>query len=219
VWPGSGSPLPAGHQGEPEGNACPSSTSRSIQYAVEEAAAAGITDMLHHRPNSAPIEDHFDKAYELETELALRNKTALLEAVQAATPPGSQLHLIRQTEALGLASVCVRARGQRRAFRCCWPMTSSTRRAVIRQMMDVATHENAAAIGVMEVPGADIGSLEWSKRFPEPVGDRIGRSRASWKSEARSHPLDACRRRTHVLTPGIFRTCAKWRPARRVRSS
>ena len=46
-----------------------------IQYAVEEAAAAGITDMVFITGRSKrAIEDHFDKAYELETELALRNK-------------------------------------------------------------------------------------------------------------------------------------------------
>ena len=74
-----------------------------IQYAVEEAAAAGITDMIFITGrNKRAIEDHFDKAYELETELALRNKTELLELVQAATPPGINCIYIRQTEALGL---------------------------------------------------------------------------------------------------------------------
>ena len=74
-----------------------------IQYAVEEAAAAGITDMIFITGrNKRAIEDHFDKAYELETELALRNKTALLETVQASTPHGINCIYIRQTEALGL---------------------------------------------------------------------------------------------------------------------
>ena len=74
-----------------------------IQYAVEEAAAAGITDMIFITGrNKRAIEDHFDKAYELETELALRNKTALLEQVQAATPRGINCVYIRQNEALGL---------------------------------------------------------------------------------------------------------------------
>ena len=44
-----------------------------IQYAVEEAAAAGITDMVFITGrNKRAIEDHFDKAYELETELLAR---------------------------------------------------------------------------------------------------------------------------------------------------
>src|SRR5918911_4164179 len=71
-----------------------------IQYAVEEAAAAGITDMIFVTGrNKRAIEDHFDKAYELETELERRGKNSLLEAVQAATPPGISCIYIRQTEA------------------------------------------------------------------------------------------------------------------------
>ena len=74
-----------------------------IQYAVEEAAAAGITDMIFITGrNKRAIEDHFDKAYELETELALRNKTELLQQVQAAAPPGVSCIFIRQSEPLGL---------------------------------------------------------------------------------------------------------------------
>src|SRR6202790_4569618 len=74
-----------------------------IQFAVEEAAAAGITDMIFiNGRNKRAIEDHFDKAYELETELAARNKTELLEAVQGVTPRGINCIYIRKTEALGL---------------------------------------------------------------------------------------------------------------------
>ena len=74
-----------------------------IQYAVEEAAAAGITDMIFITGrNKRSIEDHFDKAYELETELELRNKKELLNTVQSATPQGINCIYIRQTEALGL---------------------------------------------------------------------------------------------------------------------
>src|SRR3979490_324678 len=74
-----------------------------IQYAVEEAAAGGITDMIFITGrNKRAIEDHFDKAYELETELTLRHKTALLETVQSATPTGINCSYTRQTEAVGL---------------------------------------------------------------------------------------------------------------------
>src|SRR3954454_23231566 len=74
-----------------------------IQYAVEEGAAAGITDMIFITGrNKRAIENHFDKAYELETELALLNKSDLLDAVKEATPPGINCIYIRQSEALGL---------------------------------------------------------------------------------------------------------------------
>src|SRR5438270_13923405 len=60
-----------------------------IQYAVEEAAAAGITDMIFVTGRTKrAIEDHFDKAYELETELARAGKRALLAELQSIIPHG-----------------------------------------------------------------------------------------------------------------------------------
>ena len=188
-----------------------------IQYAVEEAAAAGITEMIFVTGrNKRAIEDHFDKAYELETELALRNKTALLEAVQAATPPGINCIYIRQTEALGLGH----------AVLCAAPVVNDEPFAVvladdlidaavpvIKQMMDVATHENAAAIGVMEVPVADIGSYGMVEAIPEPVGDRIGRiTRIVEKPKPGSTPSTLAVVGRYVLTPGIFRHLREMAP-------
>jgi UTP--glucose-1-phosphate uridylyltransferase len=133
-----------------------------IQYAVEEAAAAGITDMIFITGRSKrAIEDHFDMAYELETELALRNKTALLEQVQNATPPGINCIFIRQTEALGLGH----------AVLCAEPVVADApfavlladdlidaRVPVMQQMVDVAARENASVIGVMPVAPEATGS-------------------------------------------------------------
>ena len=91
-----------------------------IQYAVEEAAAAGITDMIFITGrNKRAIEDHFDKAYELETELAARHKTALLETVQSATPQRHQLHLHPPDRGAGAGArgALRRAGDRRRAVR------------------------------------------------------------------------------------------------------
>ena len=58
-----------------------------IQYAVEEAIAAGITEMIFVTGrNKRAIEDHFDKAYELEAELVARGKTHILEQLQSILP-------------------------------------------------------------------------------------------------------------------------------------
>ena len=133
-----------------------------IQYAVEEAAAAGVTDMIFITGRSKrAIEDHFDKAYELETELALRNKTALLEQVQASTPPGINCIFIRQTEALGLGH----------AVLCAEPIVADEPFAVlladdliasdvpvIQRMVDIAAREQASVIGVMPVAPDATGS-------------------------------------------------------------
>lgn len=74
-----------------------------IQYAVEEAWAAGIEEFIFvtGRGKSA-IEDHFDESYELEDSLAKRGKTALLEAARNAQIPAGQVVYTRQPEALGL---------------------------------------------------------------------------------------------------------------------
>lgn len=82
-----------------------------IQYAVEEAVAAGITDMIFITGrNKRAIEDHFDKAYELESELAAANKRALLALVQEVIPKHINCIYIRQPAALGLGHAVLCAR-------------------------------------------------------------------------------------------------------------
>ena len=76
-----------------------------IQYAVEEAYAAGITEMIfvtgrHKRA----IEDHFDTAYELERELEAAGKQALLEVVRSVKPADVQCVFVRQPVANGLGA-------------------------------------------------------------------------------------------------------------------
>ena len=74
-----------------------------IQYAVEEAIAAGIEEFIFvtGRGKNA-IEDHFDHSYELQAELATRNKTAELAALKDLIPPAGSLSYTRQQEPLGL---------------------------------------------------------------------------------------------------------------------
>lgn len=74
-----------------------------IQYIVHEAAEAGITDIIlvTHSSKSA-IENHFDKHYELETELKLRGKQDRMLPLKEITPEGVRLVSVRQPEALGL---------------------------------------------------------------------------------------------------------------------
>lgn len=74
-----------------------------IQYAVEEAVAAGITELIFVTSSTKrAIEDHFDSNYELEARLAQLNKTELLNIVRGVLPKGISCAYIRQPEALGL---------------------------------------------------------------------------------------------------------------------
>jgi UTP--glucose-1-phosphate uridylyltransferase len=178
-----------------------------IQYAVEEAAAAGITDMVFITGrNKRAIEDHFDKAYELETELAARHKTALLETVQSATPSGINCIYIRQTEALGLGH----------AVLCAEPVIGDQPFAVLladdlidsavpvmRQMTAIAEREQYSVIGVMPVAAADVSNYGIVET--ESMADRVGRiSRIVEKPAAgtTSSTLGVVGR--YVLTPRIF---------------
>ncbi len=82
-----------------------------IQYAVEEAAAAGITDMVFVTGRSKrSIEDHFDRSVELEAELEARGKTDLLESVRNLLPGRVTCVYIRQAEPLGLGHAVLCAR-------------------------------------------------------------------------------------------------------------
>ena len=83
-----------------------------IQFAVDEAIAAGITEIIFIiGRNRRSLEDHFDKAYEIETKLELRGKNDLLRIVQSTLPKNISYIYIRQPEALGLghAVLCARS--------------------------------------------------------------------------------------------------------------
>ncbi len=178
-----------------------------IQYAVEEAAAAGITDMIFITGRAKrAIEDHFDKAYELETELARRAKHALIATVQAATPPGVNCIYIRQTEALGLGH----------AVLCAEPVIGDAPFAVLladdlidaqvpvaKQMIDVAVRERASAIGVMTVPGSETGSYGIVETVPGGgSAPAIARIIEKPKPGVTSSTLAVVGR--YVLMPSIF---------------
>jgi len=180
-----------------------------IQYAVEEAAAAGITDMVFITGrNKRAIEDHFDKAYELESELSLRNKHALLEQVQAATPPGINCVYIRQAEALGLGH----------AVLCAEPVVVDEPFAVLladdliyastplmQQMAQVAGRENASVIGVMQVRAEATSSYGIVESEPEPAGERVSRiTRMIEKPKPGTTTSTLAVVGRYVLSPRIF---------------
>src|SRR3569832_1079948 len=82
-----------------------------IQYAVEEAVAAGITDMIFITGrNKRSISDHFDMAYELENELERNGKEKLLSIVRSVIPRNVNCIYIRQNRALGLGHAVMMAK-------------------------------------------------------------------------------------------------------------
>jgi UTP--glucose-1-phosphate uridylyltransferase len=133
-----------------------------IQYAVEEAVAAGITDMVFITGrNKRAIEDHFDKAYELESQLEAAGKQQLLDLVRNVIPKHINCIFIRQSEALGLghAVLCARPVVGDDPFAVLladdFMDVPTGERSVMAQMVDVYAREGLSVLAVQDVPRAD----------------------------------------------------------------
>ncbi|WP_338849611.1 UTP--glucose-1-phosphate uridylyltransferase GalU [Massilia sp. W12] len=133
-----------------------------IQYAVEEAVAAGITEMIFITGrNKRAIEDHFDKAYELESELEEAGKQKLLEQVRNVIPKHISCIYIRQSEPLGLghAVLCARPVIGDEPFAVIladdFMDVSGQTLPVLRQMSDVYEYEGCSLLAVHDVPRAN----------------------------------------------------------------
>ncbi|WDZ98167.1 UTP--glucose-1-phosphate uridylyltransferase GalU [Herbaspirillum sp. WKF16] len=133
-----------------------------IHYAVEEAVAAGITEMVFITGrNKRAIEDHFDKAYELESELEAAGKQKLLEIVQNVVPKNVNCIFIRQSTPLGLghAVLCARPVVGEEPFAVLladdFMDTDPGVKPVLAQMTDIYTREGMSMLAVQEVPRAE----------------------------------------------------------------
>jgi UTP--glucose-1-phosphate uridylyltransferase len=133
-----------------------------IQYAVEEAVAAGITDMVFITGrNKRAIEDHFDKAYELESQLEAAGKNQLLDLVRNVIPKHINCIFIRQSEALGLghAVLCARPVVGDDPFAVLladdFMDVPAGEKSVMAQMVDVYAREGLSVLAVQDVPRAD----------------------------------------------------------------
>ncbi len=178
-----------------------------IQYAVEEAVAAGITDMVFITGrNKRAIEDHFDKAYEMEAELALRSKHELLRLVQEIVPKHINCIYIRQTEPLGLGH----------AVLCAAPVVGDEPFAVLladdlidadppvlKQMVDAFEEHHRCLLGVQNVPPADTGA--YGIVSIEPDGNGMQRvTDIVEKPAPEQAPSNLAVIGRYVLTPRIF---------------
>jgi UTP--glucose-1-phosphate uridylyltransferase len=152
-----------------------------IQYAVEEAVAAGITDMIFITGrNKRAIEDHFDKAYELETELEAAGKLQLLEFVQNVIPKNVNCIYIRQSAPLGLghAVLCARPVVGDEPFAVLladdFMDVDAGCAPVLAQMTEVFAREGKSLLAVHDVPRSEtrqygIGSVDSYKTNLEKV--------------------------------------------------
>ena len=179
-----------------------------IQYAAEEAVIAGIDTLIFITGrNKRSIEDHFDKAYELEIELTSSGKDTMLDMVQNVLPGDVKCIYIRQSEPLGLGH----------AVNCARPVVGKDPFAVIladdlihddntgclSQMVDVYENENCGIIGVQEVKQEEV------KNYGVVSGEKV--SDGLWRVESiveKPDPKDAPSNIAvvgrYILEPSIF---------------
>ena len=186
-----------------------------IQYAVEEAVAAGIEEMIFITGRSKrAIEDHFDKAYELENELALKNKTALLEEVRNLLPKSIKCIYIRQPEALGLghAVLCARpAIGDEPFAVLLADDLLDGEPPVMQQMADVFAQEQCSLLAGMNVPLAETAS--YGLVGSTALDDRLERiERIVEKPAPEKAPSTLAVVGRYILTPRIFYHLENVRP-------
>jgi UTP--glucose-1-phosphate uridylyltransferase len=186
-----------------------------IQYAVEEAAAAGITEMIFVTGrNKRAIEDHFDKAYELETELERKHKDVLLEMVRSVLPEGVRCIYIRQAEPLGLGHAVLCAQNvvgeEPFAVILADDLIDSQPPAMAR-MAEIFASERVSLLGVEQVPRDQTQSYG-IVTIDAMTGD-VARIRAIVeKPKPADAPSDLAVIGRYVLTPEIFELLSQVTP-------
>jgi UTP--glucose-1-phosphate uridylyltransferase len=186
-----------------------------IQYAVEEAIDAGMTDIIFISSRTKrTVEDHFDKAYELETELETRGKDKVLDLVQSIRPAGVNFIYIRQAEALGLGH----------AVLCAKPVIGNEPFAVIladdlidaappvmKQMVDKYDYYQCSVLGVQEVAREETAS--YGIVDASPLGERVSRVNAIVeKPQPEVAPSNLGVVGRYILTPRIFHYIQNLKP-------
>ena len=148
-----------------------------IQYAVEEAVAAGFTDLIFITGRGKrTIEDHFDKAYELEAELQAHGKNKLLKEVRGLLDSGVTCTYTRQAEALGLGHAVMCARhliGDEHFAVILADDLIDAHVPVMKQMVQAQAKHGGSVIAVQDVPREDTAS--YGIVTADKVADRISK--------------------------------------------
>jgi UTP--glucose-1-phosphate uridylyltransferase len=178
-----------------------------IQYAVEEAYAAGIRQMIFVTcHNKRAIEDHFDISYELEAQLSLLNKMELLSVVRAVKPADMECFYVRQPKALGLgdAVLCAETLVGHEPFALFLADDLIiNKKPVMKQMIELYHEYGPSILAVQDVP------LEQTSKYGIIVGDSLKDSLIKVtnlveKPHPDLAPSTIAIVGRYILSPGIF---------------
>ncbi|MBE8470859.1 UTP--glucose-1-phosphate uridylyltransferase GalU [Streptomyces sp. 3R004] len=189
----------------------------AIQYVVEEAAAAGLDDVLmitgrHKRA----IEDHFDHAFELEQALAAKGDTVRLDAVRDPARLAN-IHHIRQGEPLGLghAVLCARRHVGDQPFAVLLgDDLIDPRETLLSRMLDVRDHYDGTVVALMEVPPEQIHLYGCAAVEPTEEDGVVRVTGLVEKPSRRDAPSTYAAIGRYVLDPAVFDTLERTPPGR-----
>jgi UTP--glucose-1-phosphate uridylyltransferase len=178
-----------------------------IQYAVEEAYAAGVREMIfvtgrHKRP----IEDHFDMTFELEVALEQAGKQELLDVVRSVKPDDMECIYVRQPQALGLghAVLCAQRLVGNNPFAVLLADDLMVGEPpVLKQMVEQFREWRASILAVQEVPP------EHTRRYGIVAGTQVNEHVMDVTRIIEKPAPDAAPSRLgvagrYILTPGVF---------------
>lgn len=178
----------------------------TIQYIVEEAAAAGIEDILIiSGRNKRAIEDHFDKSYELEEELHRKGKQELLSVVENISNIAN-IHYIRQKEAKGLGHAIYCAKsfiGDEPFAVLLGDDIVDSKTPCIRQLMDVYNEYQTTILGVQKVPIQDVS--KYGIVAGNQIDERVYKVKGLVeKPEIEQSPSNIAILGRYIISPRIF---------------
>ena len=179
-----------------------------IQYAAEEAEAAGIDQLVFVTGRAKrSIEDHFDKAYELEMELQNAGKDKLLEIVQNILPPHVSCVYLRQAEALGLghAVLCAKSVVGDEPFAVILAddLIRGEGKGAVAQMSELYDRHGCSILCVEEVPADETHKYGIVKTEPGPDGTQRVVSMVE-KPRPENAPSNLAVVGRYLLSPRIF---------------
>lgn len=175
-----------------------------IQYAVEEAVEAGITELVFITGrNKRSIEDHFDKAYELEAELELKQKDKMLELVREVVPSHVNCIYIRQVETLGLghAVLCAKSVIGNEPFAILLAdELIDAKPGTLKQMVNLYEQNGNSIVSVLEIEPKNVSSYGIVKL----INDSNKIETIVEKPKIEDAPSNLAVIGRYILTPRIF---------------
>jgi UTP--glucose-1-phosphate uridylyltransferase len=178
-----------------------------IQYAVDEALAAGIEDLIMVTGrNKTVIEDHFDTAFELEATLRERGKTGALESLQRELPEAGRVSFTRQQVPLGLGHAVWCARelvGDEPFAVLLSDMIMQGEPGCLAQMVAVYNQTGGNVVAVEECDPAETASYG-IVGVGESVGTAFRITEMIEKPDPKSAPSNLYVNGRYILQPEIF---------------